>query len=933
MQRPLSRTAEARRLFLQPGLRTILIHRTVHALNTVNCTNRQSRLYEVDDQFSAGGGAPFDFSSTEVSFPASAPGQKPDLSLFISQPVYSASGFDLLSILSRVATRPNPRVVLGPVDLTCSFVVVDLRRYDHPIVYCSPSFCTLTGYSEEEVIGKNCRFLQAPGGQVSKGDIRRFTSQDAVAHLAKSSIADKECQTSIVNYKKNGDAFVNLVTIIPVPGGEAGNFDEQGEIVFQIGFQVDLSEQPNAILEKLRDGSYVVDYASPSSQHHQHSRPALPRERKVNTISPVVVSKELKRLLADPAFLRSLPLTTSTTLQSSASVSSIEDPSITQLLYLLLLEASPDFIHVVSLKGSFLYVAPSVRRVLGYEPDEMVGTCIADYAHPEDVVPLMRELKESSATGLASAQPTSLPDPTNSHSTSSFPTAPGSPRSVDLLFRAKTKMGRYVWVECRGRLHVEPGKGRKAIILSGRAREMMSLKWEHVDSAGGLAIAAIVPSTTKKVEAVQATDGEEKGPWSYQDQEFWGLLGGMDKDSAKFLSVGKGVKDVLGWSGEELLGKGLGGIVEESCQDELGERVGELRRYQKSYYARCSGGSYDDTTSFVDPRVRKVRCRLATKCGSGVDVWFILYRADPDLRGQTECVHGMGGMGVSPAPLVYQIRRVSAPVVKCGSGMVDVLTSLTPLPSASLSTSSLAPSDQDLFQELDISRGSSWQYELQQLRYTNIRLKEELKMLEVAQEATETEAEAVGVLSPEQEFVGMGLEVECQEHQPAVMQQSIHHQHPQIRQHQHPMQYSLPMPPPPMSLPVLAPQPQVQMQTPDHLLEQLHSSKQQQYFRLNNQEPPARSSVNKRLMARSARIGTPSRVGMPQQQSFQCLPQTRMDWPAISTVPLPPPFSSLTFVHRHQHQHQHQHQHYYNQSLDQSQGQRLKRSWNVMEAA
>ena len=883
---------------------------------------------------------PFDFSSTEVSFPVSAPGQKPDLSLFISQPVYSASGFDLLSILSRVATRPNPRIVLGPVDLTCSFVVVDLRRYDHPIVYCSPSFCTLTGYSQEEVLGRNCRFLQAPGGQVSKGDIRRFASPDAVAHLAKSSMADKECQTTIVNYKKNGDAFVNLVTIIPVPGGVAGNFDEQGDVVFQVGFQVDLSEQPNAILEKLKDGSFVVDYASPSSQHHhQHSRPALPRDRKVNAISPVVVSKELKRLLADPAFLRSLPVTTSTTLQSSTSVSSIEDPSITQLLYLLLLEAAPDFIHVVSLKGSFLYVAPSVRRVLGYEPDEMVGTCIADYAHPEDVVPLMRELKESSATGLTSAQLTpSLPDSTNSHSTpSSFSAAPGSPRSVDLLFRAKTKMGRYVWVECRGRLHVEPGKGRKAIILSGRAREMMNLKWEHVDSAGGLAMAVTVPSMTKKVEAeVQATDGGdgEKRPWCYQDQEFWGTLGGMDKDSARFLSVGKGVQDVLGWCGEELLGKGLGGIVEESCQDVLGEKVGELRRYQKSYYARCSGGSYDDTTSFVDPRVRKVRCRLATKCGSGVDVWFVLYRADPDLRGQTGCVHGMGGMGVSPAPLVYQIRRVDAPVVKCGPGMVDVLASLTPLPSTSL----LAPSDQDIYQELDISRGSSWQYELQQLRFANIRLKEELKVLEVAQEA----AEAVRGLASEreQDRFGeyVGLEVERQEQQPAIMQQpslsSIHRRHPQIKQHQHSMQYSLPMPPPPLPLPVLAPQPQVQMQTPDHLLDQLHSSKQQQYFRVDNQEPPARSSVNKRLMTKSARIGTSSRVGMrpqSQPQALQCSPQTRMDWRTIPTIPPPPSFPSLTSVHCHQHEHQH----YYNQSSDQGQGQRygLKRSWNAMESA
>ena len=215
-------------------------------------------------------------------------------------------------------------------------------------------------------------------------------------------------------------------------------------------------------------------------------------------------------------------------------------------------------------------------------------------------------------------------------------------------------------------------------------------------------------------------------------------------------------------------------------------------------------------------------------------------------------------------------------------------------------------------------------------------------MLEVAQEGGENEAEAIRGLASERdqdrfgEYVGIGLEVERQEQQPAIMQQSsIHHQHPQLRQHQHPMQYSLPMPPPPPPLPVLAPQPQVQMQTPDHLLDQLHSSKQQQYFRLNNREPPARSSVNKRLMARSARIETTGRVGMrlqSQQQALQCLPQTPMDWRTIPSVPPPPAFPSLASVHCHQHQHQHQH--YYNQSLDQGQGQRygLKRSWNVMES-
>lgn len=55
-------------------------------------------------------------------------------------PLYSASGFDMLRMLAKVATRPNPKIMLGPVDMTCSFVVVDIRRFDSPIVYASPTF-------------------------------------------------------------------------------------------------------------------------------------------------------------------------------------------------------------------------------------------------------------------------------------------------------------------------------------------------------------------------------------------------------------------------------------------------------------------------------------------------------------------------------------------------------------------------------------------------------------------------------------------------------------------------------------------------------------------------------------------------------------------------------------------------------------------------
>ena len=76
----------------------------------------------------------------------------------------------------------------------------------------------------------------------------------------------------------------------------------------------------------------------------------------------------------------------------------------------------------------------------------------------------MRELKESSVSG----------------------TVTGSRRTVDLFFRPRSKSEGYIWVESLGRLHVEPGKGRKAIILNGRVRPMPMMRWGDVVQRGGV---------------------------------------------------------------------------------------------------------------------------------------------------------------------------------------------------------------------------------------------------------------------------------------------------------------------------------------------------------------------------------------------------------------------------------------------------------------
>lgn len=118
---------------------------------------------------------------------------------------YSNSGFDMLSVLAQVASRKNPVINLGPVDLSSSFVVSDARQHDHPIVYVSSNFETLTGYSSKEIIGKNCRFLQSPSGIVEKGERRRFVDDGVVYQMKRSLEEFQECQFVNINYKKAGD--------------------------------------------------------------------------------------------------------------------------------------------------------------------------------------------------------------------------------------------------------------------------------------------------------------------------------------------------------------------------------------------------------------------------------------------------------------------------------------------------------------------------------------------------------------------------------------------------------------------------------------------------------------------------------------------------------------------------------------------------------
>ncbi|KAG6035500.1 hypothetical protein E4U41_006054 [Claviceps citrina] len=149
--------------------------------------------------------------------------------------LYSASGFDLMAILFRLMGRPNPQVELGPVDCSVALVLCDLELPDEPIVYATDAFCDLTGYPKSEILGRNCRFLQSTkhSSKAKSSPATKSPSKTATARMRQALNERREVQLRVVNYRKNGQKFNNLVSIIPL------TLDDSG-YQYAVGFAVEV---------------------------------------------------------------------------------------------------------------------------------------------------------------------------------------------------------------------------------------------------------------------------------------------------------------------------------------------------------------------------------------------------------------------------------------------------------------------------------------------------------------------------------------------------------------------------------------------------------------------------------------------------------------------------------------------------------------------
>ncbi len=98
------------------------------------------------------------------------------------------------------------------------------REPDMPILFVNRAFMRLTGYSEEEVIGRNCRFLQGPG-----------TDPETVARVRSALESEDVIVVEMLNYRRDGTPFWNALHLGPI-------YDERGELIYYFGSQWDVSD-------------------------------------------------------------------------------------------------------------------------------------------------------------------------------------------------------------------------------------------------------------------------------------------------------------------------------------------------------------------------------------------------------------------------------------------------------------------------------------------------------------------------------------------------------------------------------------------------------------------------------------------------------------------------------------------------------------------
>ena len=334
----------------------------------------------------------------------------------------------------------------------------------------------------------------------------------------------------------------------------------------------------------------------------------------------------------------------------------------------VLLENTDDVVHVLSLKGLFLYLSPSSRKVLEYDPSELVGTALSSVCHPSDIVPVTRELKDTS-TGAA----------------------------VNVVFRIRRKNSGYTWFESHGSLHLEQGKGRKCIIMVGRERPVYALARQDIMAVGG-----------------------------FGDSELWTKM----STSGMFLFVSSNVRSLLDRQPGELVGTSCQALMRAESKLEFGKMLevartgvratfkhdvqnkrGQTLQARTTIYPGDACEGLKPTFLVAQTRLLKLP-RTLTKQSSNLSP-----KTEQKSSSPTSSAGGTSGGNQTPKSAPGNVKADGVTTQAGGMGLV-----------LGNQHEALASED-NVFDELKTTRSTSWQFELRQMEKRNRLLAEELQSL------------------------------------------------------------------------------------------------------------------------------------------------------------------------------------------------------------
>jgi len=148
------------------------------------------------------------------------------------------------------AAEENLRLAQAVASVSDGVLITDPNQPDNPIIYSNSAFSRLTGYRQDEIVGRNCRFLQGAD-----------TDPQTVARIRQAIAERREVQATLINYRQDGQPFWNELKISPV-------FSDEGDLLYFVGIQTDITERKQAeeqireqatLLDKAQDAIFVLD--------------------------------------------------------------------------------------------------------------------------------------------------------------------------------------------------------------------------------------------------------------------------------------------------------------------------------------------------------------------------------------------------------------------------------------------------------------------------------------------------------------------------------------------------------------------------------------------------------------------------------------------------------------------------------------------------